>query len=33
VPSRHERHDELSFVFGSSVMAAGGGLTMIFTPR
>ena len=32
VPSWHEPHDELPFVFAGSAMAAGGGLTMIFTP-
>ena len=32
VPSWHEAHDELPFVFAGSAMAAGGGLTMVFTP-
>ena len=32
VPSWHEAHEQLPFVFGGSAMAAGGGLTMIFTP-
>jgi hypothetical protein len=32
VPSWHEAHDELPFVFAGSAMAAGGGLTMLFTP-
>jgi hypothetical protein len=32
VPSWHEPHDELPFVFAGSAMAAGGGLTMLFTP-
>ncbi|PWW21846.1 polysulfide reductase NrfD [Geodermatophilus normandii] len=32
VPSWHAAHDELPFVFGGSAMAAGGGVTMIFTP-
>jgi hypothetical protein len=32
VPSWHEAHDQLPFVFAGSAMAAGGGLTMIFTP-
>jgi DMSO reductase anchor subunit len=32
VPSWHEPHDELPFLFAGSAMAAGGGLTMAFTP-
>jgi Polysulphide reductase, NrfD len=32
VPSWHEPHNELPFVFAGSAMAAGGGLTMLFTP-
>jgi formate-dependent nitrite reductase membrane component NrfD len=32
VPSWHEPHNELPFVFSGSAMAAGGGLTMLFTP-
>ena len=32
VPSWHEPHEELPFVFADSAMAAGGGLTMMFTP-
>ena len=32
VPAWHEPHGELPFVFAGSAMAAGGGLTMIFTP-
>jgi hypothetical protein len=32
VPSWHEPHNELPFVFAGSAMAAGGGLTMAFTP-
>ena len=32
VPSWHEPHNELPFVFAGSAMAAGGGLTMVFTP-
>jgi len=32
VPSWHEPHDQLPFVFAGSAMAAGGGLTMLFTP-
>ena len=32
VPSWHEPHLELPFVFAGSAMAAGGGLTMVFTP-
>jgi hypothetical protein len=32
VPSWHAAHDQLPFVFAGSAMAAGGGLTMIFTP-
>lgn len=32
VPSWHEPHLELPFVFAGSAMAAGGGLTMMFTP-
>ena len=32
VPSWHEPHTELPFVFAGSAMAAGGGLTMVFTP-
>jgi DMSO reductase anchor subunit len=32
VPSWHEPHLELPFVFGGSALAAGGGLTMVFTP-
>jgi formate-dependent nitrite reductase membrane component NrfD len=32
VPSWHEPHDELPFVFAGSAMAAGGGITMALTP-
>jgi formate-dependent nitrite reductase membrane component NrfD len=32
VPSWHEAHDELPFVFAGSAMAAGGGITMALTP-
>lgn len=32
VPSWHEFHTELPFVFGGSAMAAGGGICMAFTP-
>jgi hypothetical protein len=32
VPSWHEPHNELPFVFAGSAMAAGGGLTMAFAP-
>jgi hypothetical protein len=32
VPSWHAVHRELPFVFASSAMAAGGGITMAFTP-
>lgn len=32
VPSWHAPHRELPFVFGGSAMAAGGGITMAFTP-
>jgi hypothetical protein len=32
VPSWHAVHTELPFVFASSAMAAGGGITMAFTP-
>ncbi len=32
VPSWHAPHRELPFVFGGSAMAAGGGVTMVFTP-
>jgi DMSO reductase anchor subunit len=32
VPSWHEPHKELPFVFSGSALAAGGGLTMVFTP-
>ena len=32
VPSWHEPHRQLPFVFAGSAMAAGGGLTMVFTP-
>jgi hypothetical protein len=32
VPSWHAAHDELPFVFAGSAMAAGGGITMAFTP-
>jgi hypothetical protein len=32
VPSWHEPHQELPFVFAGSALAAGGGLTMVFTP-
>ena len=32
VPSRHEPHLELPYVFDGSAMAGGGGLTMVFTP-
>ncbi|MGY1711337.1 NrfD/PsrC family molybdoenzyme membrane anchor subunit [Geodermatophilus sp. SYSU D00758] len=32
VPSWHEPHGELPYVFGGSAMAAGGGITMAFTP-
>jgi hypothetical protein len=32
VPSWHAAHDQLPFVFAGSAMAAGGGLTMVFTP-
>jgi hypothetical protein len=32
VPSWHAVHDKLPFVFASSAMAAGGGITMVFTP-
>src|SRR3954454_23176758 len=32
VPSWHAVHAELLFVFASSAMAAGGGITMAFTP-
>ncbi len=32
VPSWHEFHNRLPFVFGGSAMAAGGGLCMVFTP-
>ena len=32
VPSWHAVHNELPFVFGGSGMAAGGGITMAFTP-
>src|SRR5690242_17646314 len=32
VPAWHEPHRELPFVFAGSAMAAGGGITMIFTP-
>ena len=32
VPSWHEPHKELPFVFGGSAIAAGGGLQMVFTP-
>jgi hypothetical protein len=32
VPSWHEPHDQLPFVFAGSAMAAGGGLTMVFAP-
>ena len=32
VPSWHAAHDQLPYVFGGSAMAAGGGVTMIFTP-
>jgi hypothetical protein len=32
VPSWHAAHAQLPFVFAGSAMAAGGGLTMVFTP-
>jgi hypothetical protein len=32
VPSWHAPHRELPFVFAGSAMAAGGGITMVFTP-
>jgi DMSO reductase anchor subunit len=32
VPSWHEPHDQLPFVFAGSAMAAGGGICMAFTP-
>ncbi|SHF61298.1 NrfD/PsrC family molybdoenzyme membrane anchor subunit [Geodermatophilus nigrescens] len=32
VPSWHAAHDQLPYVFGGSAMAAGGGVTMVFTP-
>jgi len=32
VPSWHAAHTQLPFVFGGSAMAAGGGITMVFTP-
>jgi hypothetical protein len=32
VPSWHAPHKELPFVFSGSALAAGGGLTMVFTP-
>jgi hypothetical protein len=32
VPSWHEFHNKLPFVFAGSAMAAGGGLCMVFTP-
>jgi formate-dependent nitrite reductase membrane component NrfD len=32
VPSWHAAHTQLPFVFGGSAMAAGGGITMMFTP-
>src|SRR3712207_2187186 len=32
VPSWHAAHQELPFVFAGSALAAGGGLTMVFTP-
>ena len=32
VPSWHEFHGKLPFVFGGSAMAAGGGICMAFTP-
>ena len=32
VPSWHAPHRELPFVFSGSALAAGGGLTMVFTP-
>jgi formate-dependent nitrite reductase membrane component NrfD len=32
VPAWHEPHREMPFVFAGSAMAAGGGITMIFTP-
>ncbi len=32
VPSWHAPHKELPFVFAGSAMAAGGGITMVFTP-
>src|SRR3954471_20199518 len=32
VPSWHAAHEELPFVFAGSALAAGGGLTMVFTP-
>ena len=32
VPSWHAPHEELPFVFAGSALAAGGGLTMVFTP-
>jgi hypothetical protein len=32
VPSWHAAHTQLPYVFGGSAMAAGGGITMMFTP-
>jgi hypothetical protein len=32
VPSWHAAHEQLPFVFAGSALAAGGGLTMVFTP-
>jgi hypothetical protein len=32
VPSWHVAHTQLPFVFGGSAMAAGGGISMVFTP-
>ncbi|MGY1696278.1 NrfD/PsrC family molybdoenzyme membrane anchor subunit [Geodermatophilus sp. SYSU D00814] len=32
VPAWHAPHRQLPFVFGGSAMAAGGGVTMVFTP-
>jgi hypothetical protein len=32
VPSWHEPHDELPFLFAGSAMAAGGGITMALSP-